>query len=284
MEKRIFSFDILRAMLVFWIVFCWHFANYNLADFVPSQLPFHRLTNGVLAAFMFLSGLFTSSAKIANMSMMKHYYVRRFKRFYLLYAVAALSLFFIHYPFVEGFFTGGLEQLFLSLLGISTLTHHAPSTLWFMDLLLFFIWITPLILSCKNKYVIAFVIWFFFFLLQRLYPLDSRLVNYMPFYFAGLFLPSTCMCLNVYKSIICLLISILVLFIPFDHYMFLYILNGAIVLGLIGLSNILGRFILQQGFIGKYVILTLSYSSMVMYFFHRQFYALCHIMDIPVIL
>ncbi len=285
-KERIFTFDILRAILVVWIVFCWHFANYILPDFVPSQQFTVRLTNGVLAAFMFLSGLFTSSRKFMDWSMAKSFYAKRFKRFYILYVLASASLFFVHFPFGGGFFPQGIKQLLMSLFGFATLLNCAPSTLWFMDLLLFFIWITPLILSCKHKYAISLGVCILFFIAQRLFHVvDWRLVSYLPFYLVGLFLSSPLVrCLNVRYSIVCTILLVPALFLPFDNFIYSYIRNVCIILGLIGLSTIIERFIPQNSVVGKYVIATLSYSSMIMYFFHRQIYALCHTLVIPIIL
>lgn len=283
-KERIFTFNILRVILVVWIAFYWHLANYILPDFVPSQQFAARLTNGVLATFMFLSGLFTSSGKFMNWSMAKLFFVNRFKRFYVLYVLAAISLFFVHYPFVDGFFPHGIKQLLMSLLGFATLLNYAPSTLWFMDLLLFFIWITPLIFSCKYKHVIGLVTCILFYIAQRFYMVDGRLVSYLPFYLMGLFLSPSSSNLNMKYSIFYTILFLLVLFIPFEGFVYSFMRNTCIILGLIGLSHIIERFIIQDSMVGKRMIVSLSYSSMALYFFHRQIYALCHALTIPIIL
>lgn len=193
MKTRILEFDILRSIAVIWIIAVWHFSNYFSSTSSFGQIINNEICKNItfimLSLFMFLSGLFTNLDKIVDKESVRRYYMKKVKRFYPLYMIAAVTLYFTTFPSLMSFYTGP-SQLFLSLLGIATLTNNAPSTLWFMDMLLFFILITPLF-GCKRtvKYrmllmIISYVL--FYFLSRKTNIIDTRFVRYMPFYMLGL--------------------------------------------------------------------------------------------------
>lgn len=145
----------------------------------------------MLSLFMFLSGLFTNLNKIVDMESVRKYYLKKVNRFYPLYVIAAITLYYTTIPSSMSFYNG-FSQLTLSLLGIATLSNNAPSTLWFMDVLLFFIIITPLFGFAKNKVyrilLMAVVYVLIYILSRKVNIVDARYIRYMPFYLLGLLL------------------------------------------------------------------------------------------------
>lgn len=238
--KRILEYDILRSLAVMWIVAVWHFANYFSTDSLFGGITnddiCRTITYVMLSLFMFLSGLFTNT-RFEKKEDVKEYYLKKAKRFYPLYVLAALSLYITTIPHNISFYSSP-TQLIMSMFGIATLLNRAPSTLWFMDMLLFLILITPMLAWKFNKKrgaILMLVIYALMYVAGRkMNMIDSRFVNYAPFYFMGLLLtPKGFLVFCQKYGIKCLLLALLILFVGKHHFLFdmviyaLFIIGGA---------------------------------------------------------
>lgn len=222
--KRIIEFDIMRSLAVIWIIAIWHFSNYfdsnsSFGQIVNIELC-QRITFIMLSLFMFMTGLFTNGER-KEKGDIGRYYKKKIKRFYPLYVVASITLYVTTIPSSVTFYSSPL-QLLLSLFGLASFFGQAPSTLWFMDMLLFFIIITPLIICPRfNRIRIAIMVFIYlaiYIMSRKASIVDSRFVQYMPFYLGGLLLTPTNF-LNYankygYHAIVVLAF---VLILPFQH-------------------------------------------------------------------
>lgn len=211
---------------------------------------------------------------------LKTYIGKKFYRFYPLYLISVITLYFTSIPSHITFYTD-INQVLLSIVGLATLTNHAPSTLWFMDLLLFFIIVTLLLFTLKKRKLLFVVILYgLLCCLFKLHYVDWRVVLYMPFYFIGLSI-SPDKYLGVCKKygLLSLFFTVLVFIIPYRNVFITTLLN----LLLIIVCGKITTFICKSQ-IHKSVIRTisfLSYSSMCAYFFHRQIYAIGIFLSLP---
>lgn len=238
MKKRILELDILRSFAVIWIIAVWHFSNYysftsSFGQIINNEIC-KNITFIMLSLFMFLSGLLTNLSKIVDKESVRRYYQKKVKRFYPLYMIAAITLYFTTIPSSMSFYNGFL-QLALSLLGIATLSNNAPSTLWFMDVLLFFIIITPLFGFARNKVyrillmAVAYIL--IYILSRKVNIVDARYIRYMPFYLLGLLLtPEKFLDIaNKYGTLAIILAAFLKCLLP-AHHIFLDIMFYALCL------------------------------------------------------
>lgn len=234
--KRILEFDVLRSLAVIWIIAIWHLANYFNAHSFLGEITNNELCRNVtyimLSLFMFLSGLFTNT-KFENINDVKGFYLKKVKRFYPLYVLATLTLYITPTPHDMSFYTS-LGQLIMSLFGVSTLLNNAPSTLWFMDMLLFFIMITP-VLTWKNNKVREIIVMSAIFILiyvasRKMNVIDSRFLRYSPFYFGGLLMtPNGFLKLCKKHGLKCILLALLIILIG-KHHIFVDIVIFALVI------------------------------------------------------
>lgn len=287
-SKRILTFDILRAFCVFWIVCIWHLTNYVMetwwGEVIYNSAICSKITNIVLALFMFISGLFSNSLQVNSYKDIFEFYKKKFFRFYILYVISILTIIYADYSPVLTFFPGGFSQIFLSFFGLATIFNNAPSTLWFMDLLLFFTLITPFIIKfdgIRKKVYIVFI-WLIFFLLNRYTDyIDSRIVLYYPYYVLGLnFTPKQIIEIaeNI-KVIIYLFVCVAILCLIPNNFLCQYLYITFFVFFLIFLARKMENVIYKYSR-WVWIVYILSYSSLCVYLFHRQLIKLlllCHI-------
>ena len=136
--KRDVSLDLLRGGAMLYIVGFWHIDDYASAlSFKNSYSMF--LTICILGLFTFLSGMLLSNRySIASVPDARRFYLRRIRRIYIMYGVTLL-----------GFLSCDIcskTQVLAGLLGINLFIGTGIRTLWFVEMLLFFYLITPLIL------------------------------------------------------------------------------------------------------------------------------------------
>lgn len=289
MKKRILEFDILRSLAVVWIIAVWHFSNYYSSASSFGQIVNNNICRDVtyimLSLFMFLSGVFTNSDDIISKESIKAYYLKKIKRFYPLYVMAAITLYITTFPSFMSFYSDK-QQLLLSLLGMASLFKQAPSTLWFMDMLLLFILITPLLVYKYKKYsffriiVMVFLYGLFFVLSKKANVVDARFIRYMPFYMIGLLLtPTKFLDLANKYGWIAFILSVLIMLLPF-HHLFLDMLGYCSFIFWGGKVTLLYCKYLGNSIVGK-IASFISYSSMCAYFFHRQLYATEILIGLP---
>ena len=92
MTNRDYTFDLIRAIAIIWIVCIWHLTNYY-----PQQSNFYLLimnkygydiTVVILSIFTLLSGLFLGQKKVLNLNDFLLFYKKRATRFYLLFIIS----------------------------------------------------------------------------------------------------------------------------------------------------------------------------------------------------
>lgn len=296
-NKRDNTFDIARALCTIWIVGFWHMAVY--ADYSPSLKYFKSdigsfITIAALSAFTFMSGYFIGMKKITNLVDIKIFYIQRLKRFWVLFFISSLLLYSIV------FFTGNMwykdiMHFMASLVGLSCFFPPVPSTLWYISMLMFFYLISPFILlfQKENQRIVCSIICFF--LIWNLIDFlegDTRFILYLSMYLLGLLLPKSIMggvkrnwkkvlILNTVIFITTIIICNLkvittqllsssenaILPISIDTYLINLVISIAGLFVIISLSQALC--------LSNMVVLVtnkISYASMAMYMFHRQFF------------
>lgn len=278
-SNRILEYDILRSLAVIWIIAIWHLANYFSTDSVIGRITDNciceHITYVMLSLFMFLSGLFTNTGG-ADTNNVKAYYIKKMKRFYPLYVMASLTLYLTTIPHHISFYSS-ISQLILSLFGVATFLNQAPSTLWFMDMLLFFIMITPMLTFFGGKVCKVTVMVVLYALIYvasvKMNIIDLRFVRYAPFYFVGLLLtPSNFLELSEKHGLKALLLATLIILVGKHHFFIDMIMYASLIIGETNLVSVICRG--MNIFFLRNIIGIISYSSMCAYFFHRQLYAL----------
>lgn len=294
MKDRDIYYDFVRCVCVVWIIGIWHMTNYLSEISILRKMVLNErgddMTKIVLASFTFLSGLFLGRYKIDNRNDFFSFYKKRFQRFYILFFVSSITLYFT--PFIEENFFNSLKQLFLSCVGLTCFIDKMPPTLWYMNMLLLFYLMTPFILFVKKGrhnielyYLLSFVFLFSVISISansKIHIVDNRILFYFPYYFLGLIIDP-----NTFKSLIekhqkCtfVLIFIVIIIALYRNYYFyhLYILCGVFLLFMI--SFIVVKKTHSKILFNK-MIAIVSYVSMVAYLFHRQIYYLLEIGEIP---
>lgn len=271
MGNRNLTFDIAKALSIVLIV-AWHLFGQLLSGWWFTFTAW--LVNAGMALFFYSSAKFLSHYKIIVLEDVGAFYLRRFKRFYPLYIIAAIGLFLVG-------FNPDIRVLLTTCLGISTIIPPQPQTLWFMSMMMLFYLITPLILYFHKKVVklIIFLVLFLlmFFLFQFIIPIDDRFFLYFPFYGAGLILDdSTFIKIKLKKSYLwSVLIIVLFILIVIIHQQFKFSLaiNAILQYG----GNLFGIILILL--MSKYLSNTIrpiikllsyiSYSTLTVYLFHR---------------
>ena len=278
------EYDLLRSICILWIVCVWHLINYAL-DYAWARSIFsssfcYRLTIGCLSSFMFLSGMFTNKEKFITKSDVAKFYKRKFSRFYILYAIFVCTIIVSNYPPIVVFFDKGWEQIILSLLGLATITNKAPSTLWFMDLLLFFIFLTPILRHFNKACTTIFILtmWSVLLLLCKHFNLiDYRAAFYFPFYALGLQISPQQLLDSIRKHPVYIwVVSTLILVLFFSNQYMEYVDSIAWIFFLLSSSVLASKIAAKAQFLSQLIHCT-SYLSLCAYLFHRQVMKLCDI-------
>lgn len=179
-------FDCMRALCMIWIICIWHMGDYsaiNVKDVVGSDI-----TMGVLAAYMFISGSLSGKYTLSNTSSAISFLQKRFIRIYPLFFVSCISLYLANRLFEMGVIVG-LPQLVLTLTGLSCIFLPAPSTVWFVSLLLLFYLFTLIICRFekrKHRILTAAILYAFLWLLHIAITIDTRVLFLYPVYCLGI--------------------------------------------------------------------------------------------------
>lgn len=237
-----------------------------------------KMTYASLGTFTFISGYFLKKKELRSMNDCKKFYITRLKRFWIPFFISALTFWVIGEVVGKPWFTSPLN-FGLSLVGLSCFWEPMPSTLWFMVMMVLCYLITPILLYKSNqgqRVVRAVLLMGLLVLLYRLGHLDERLLVYIPMYLLGLCLPdSFTQTIRDHKIEVVIVTALLFGTVIVTSKLEGLLLNYAVVpIGypfIISLSEILSS---SQGM--REAASVVSYSSMNMYFFHRQMY-LCSI-------
>lgn len=245
-----------------WIVAYWHLCEYLGID--CNNAISSTLTHSVLATFTLFSGFFLGQKAITA----HEFYKKRLLRFYPLFFLACLLM------FIGG---GGIKsflQFLMSITGLSVFWLPQPPTLWYMAMLMVFYVITPPILHMKSKWnitgvlLIGFCVEICFCLVNKVHPIDEKVILYFPFYVAGLIIPKAKYFLMEKNSWIVFAFSLLAFLMALNYQIgLLRLLLGVSII--LSLSCIIGKRLLAGGWVCNLFGL-LSYASLSAYLFHRH--------------
>lgn len=282
--KRDISFDVARALSALWVVGVWHLLCYDTSiDY--ANWTTQQVTDVFLSVFMFLSGFMLGKYSFASWRDVLVFYKKRFWRFYVLYVLSSVTL-YIGGMIIGNQIYAGVEQLFLSFLGLNVLFPPHLGTLWFISMIMFFYLFTPLLSfrwkSRVTNYVVALVVLLFFLLWREVTGYVENYVCYMfPVYTLGLLLPHE-ITIKAKKTpvvaVVCLLVFITVIPVVkyISHLKVLSLLIKLLCL-LLGVFFVLGisEFLSHNRF-ARWFFEWVAYSSLCVYLFHRHVYSLLH--------
>ena len=188
-HTRNISFEVVRVLAAFYIIFFWHQVNYiNLDTFKTESTQLIALV--CLGTFFVMSGYFlTLGEKITSAKNKKsaivQFYVKRLLRIYPLYAFAVLTFFMLEI----GDWTW--LRLLLSLTLLAAIFDLSPLTLWFVNVIFLFYIIAPFFwkYTYSSLRILAFGATFFaiLVLLNQLTDfVDERLFIYFPSFLFGM--------------------------------------------------------------------------------------------------
>lgn len=280
-NKRIVYIDVARALAMFYIIGFWHLKDYLSPD-IKEALTFkgsNDITNIMLGAFMFISGILLSKYKFEKIKDIVSFLFKRIKRFYILFFITALL-----------FYTSGLipnvKILMTTILGVSTYILPQPYTLWFISMLFSFYLITPFVglLSKKLKIDIIYICLLIYVLLiiinTQFSHIDTRLYYCFPAYFMGVKMgvKGVDKVFTVVLSIYYIILYALFIYLRYKgvsvHYLDLFC--GILIF--ISVCKLLSKILNKRVLL---ILYYLSYASMCMYLFHRliYYYIQCHFAD-----
>lgn len=149
-SKRLASVDCARALCMLFVIGVYHMKGSYLTN--PGLTPMlTRIIVPVLATFTGISGWFLGRKKLETRADVAGFYKSRLVRAYPFFLLSCLSLYAV--SLVVGKYFHGIRQLFLTLVGLSPVFGPAPSTVWYISMLLMFWALTPLFTYRRKKTV-----------------------------------------------------------------------------------------------------------------------------------
>lgn len=269
-SNRVLIADIARTLCVLEIVAFWHILDY--CEPIENQSSFGFVTQGVLACFTFLSGLFNGKKRMSALS----FYKSRLIRFFPL-LLLSLACFYVC-GIVD------LRTLILSACGLSCFIPPQPYTLWFFSMIIIFYLVTPLLLRKLDLSQSRGDMWRFaarsllvYAALGVLYLLidgmDLRLLYYYPFYVLGIACPIKVVQLVPFHKIKCFAFGVGIilasLMLQSNQLIYNIINMGGVILCLLSLSAVIEGW--SSTHLKKF-FLWMAYASMAAYLFHRELY------------
>ena len=267
----------MRALSAIYIIAIFHLKGYYTEEYQfagNGEIISKMLTIISLGCFTFISGFCLSKYSFNSHTDVKVFYKKRLSRFYILYFLAAASLYLTKYVIGKGWFYND-TQFLLSLVGLSSFYNPIPHTLWYFGMIMFFYLITPLLSFSDNK---AYRILIFLALLgggilyDHYFFVDDTMFLYYPFYFLGLLKPEFVFNLSKRKAIVFSCVSIIIicaLFFGVKQYGLVLPLEYLLIPSGIFLLISMARLIV----LGKHITAFFSFisvASMVAYLFHRH--------------
>lgn len=200
MDKgRIIFIDVIKCICIIWLVGLWHMSNYTSYEGVFAHYILNDygscLTKTSLHLFTFFTGFFTNVYFSTGNHNSVGFYIHKLKKTYILFALSAITLYFIPNPWDGGSWMS-FSQLAFSLFGLGIIyPTPAPNTLWYMNMILFFYIIAPLLLSSSylrsiGKVLTVFIMAAVILKLSGGAVFDGRFFWYFPTFILGLFCPT----------------------------------------------------------------------------------------------
>lgn len=200
MDKgRVIFIDIIKCISIIWLVGLWHMSNYTSSESVFAHYILNDygsfMTKISLHLFTFFTGFFTNVYFSTSNHNSVGFYIHKLKKTYILFALSAITLYFIPNPWDGGSWMS-FSQLAFSLFGLGIIyPTPAPSTLWYMDMILLFYIIAPFLLSSSylrsiGKVLTVFIMAAVILKLSGGAVFDGRFFWYFPTFILGLFCPT----------------------------------------------------------------------------------------------
>jgi len=280
--NRDLSIDLLKVLCTLWIVGFWHLSNYG--DVIAPKAWEHNsdITTAALGVFMYFSGYFLSKYKINNSKDILNFYTIRLKRFYGLYLTSVFMLWlgglFTPKPWFKSDF-----QILTTILGISSFFKPDVGTLWFLSMLMFFYWLTPIVKRMEgfwNQVFAISIVWIVIYALDFFFhSINVRIFSFLPMYFIGAFTNHAFYqkMIKTHWSWCAIILFLFCCYIPRNEIWIIGVIKDV----LLSTTAVIGGGAFCS-FVMKYVkndiiinILTwLSYCSLAVYLFHREVYQL----------
>lgn len=304
MNKRIVEFDCARALAMMYIIGFWHLRHYThirLTSFPYAEKIASYITIGALCTFTCISAFFLSNNIFSKINDLAFFFKRRFLRLYPLFFVSCCSLYYISIKYCnilkreEGYFNS-LKQLVITLLGLGSFVKTAPATIWYASMIIFFYYITPFVLyKIERKFAISIgiLVGFYFlayinFLKWKYITIDSRFFEHYFTYFSILLISyyfreklSAIILSNKFYIInaaimIGLLPIAIILHLRIGHISSNFVFHALIIYYGIVFFMGLAKLLSPIGF-ARTILSFISYTSMVCYLFHRQYFEIMRI-------
>ncbi len=272
MRKRSLGIDLIRAVSVMYIVGYWHLLGYT-NHFVPSgDALTNRVTLIILGLFVFVSGYLMGKKEIPlDKNNLFSFWRKRILRIYPLYLIAILLFWLLH-------ISDGITLAKAAVLS-SVFVGPAPSTLWFITMIMLYYFSVPFIIHMSHDYRRLFVYCLAVMIASLVYlkftkMFDIRAVLFFPAFVVGIYMARTGLRPFAAKMLqigAISLISCLLSFLPVGSWM----LSQILFIPMITFCALVVFLVVQskESSINDAVILQfLGYSSSCMYLFHRPLY------------
>lgn len=276
--RRNLAIDIARAICIVEIVGWWHLGAYIGIDNENDGFS-QPLTIGALATFFFLSGYFLGKKHVSPTK----FYRKRLIRFWPLYVISCAAM------YLGGGGIRTIRQLLCSITGISVFILPQPPTLWFMAMLMFFYFVTPLLtspFSFKTEktwlpiVVKGIIIEVVLISISLVHPIDEKILTYFPFYLFGMVTPFGKFDKFFYHSLSVLLFDIVAIIIILFFHRSLFNWGGisydilvklTFAIGILAFSHLLNLVVVKIK-PAMAIFNFLSYAGLCTYLFHRHIY------------
>lgn len=271
--------DAIRTFCVLWVVLIAHMDEYINLDF--SSPIFLAITKIVLVELFFISGWCARNKKMNTRKQIFLFYCKKLKRLYPLYLIALFFLMLVSYLFGFSYATGR-SRIVGGIFLVGAFISPPIATLYFVNILVFFFAITPIIKQdTKEKSIIALintVIVLIALRQNRVFSIDIRAIFYLPAYFSGVNYELFSHKKN--KNMIIVEIVALVIFIfayinlqKEEKFAYKWLVETVIIWGMCFFSITIFA-PTNHLVIGKNgIIKILAYSGYCIYLFHRVYYS-----------
>lgn len=188
-KNRNILFDFLRVVSIFWIVCFWHINDYCEVPFISIKFG-SVITTIALSILFFISGLFIGRKDTYSYSEALKFNKKRIIRLYIPFFFASILLWFCNIPFP---YYSSKHVFFYSLTGLSPFLGACPRTMWFVNVLLVYYFLTPFLKSEKlwNQLIKTICIFFLLYFVCLHIHGDRRMFCFFMPYAIGLSMPNS---------------------------------------------------------------------------------------------
>ena len=287
--QRNLGIDYIRVVCVMWIICVEHITAY--AKLNLSGVDISTCTMMSLSLLFFISGWCCRNKRLDSINEIRIFIKGRLIRLYPLYLLALVCMILTSYLFGYGYVTGK-ARIIGGILLIGTFISPPISTLYFVNILMLFFLITPLLKRNSGKCSIISLVGILALMIglkqYHIIEIDERAIYYLPSFFLGVNAKKfsiNCMREKERKNIIC--VALIIMLISFKGYGLLTMCENlslkwlwqAIVLWILSWSSLIvlnptrNREFIKR----NRIVDILSYSEYCMFLFHRPLFSMvCH--------